>query len=665
MGGRTTTAADGALQTSIESVIKSAGYAGWADFKGGLNTAWEDRVAQYHAMGHPIKDAQSLAAESLGYRRKLENAMQRTSDNVLILRTRGSNYVFDFDDQSTVEAIKKNTVEDVPAILKPIRFGSRIFSRLVTQFMPLFGPVNSIRDLWEKSELVRTRKLIDANGQPINGNAVARTALANAVMPETWKASFSKAFGTTLKNQTQARSDLDDMIELGGASTWGDHFQRQFDEQVADLKKDSRFDQKLWKKIEYVVEGYNNGFEMISSLSHYRAMLDQGMTKKDAAAATLDLTNFRKQGEYMGPIKALYVFAGPAAIGAQNLTQQLSTKSGIIRFVAYTAVMAMLANLFREMDDRDEAGRKKVDTLGSWQSERAILIPIGNGEYAKIPIGFGMPMLALGIAVNGLKFANGETGAGDTSAEIGKNLLKTLSPVQPNEISFGKYPGTYLAQAIAPTLIKPLVYVSTGRNAFGGKIEPEFPNKEKLAADQGRPGTPQIYKDAATFLQRTLGINAYPEAVKTISDGYIVGPIRYLANAEQNAQNEKIGRATNPNLFAPFIAKASSAKISTDAREKSDEYRDIINEQKSRKAHGEEPMSLTDQQKKEMPVFEKYDAAARKLVAASAQITKKANASKMEATAVDLQRRILQEKRDKLNAQFLRDIRTIEGKPTQ
>lgn len=525
MEGRLTSVADGALKAATDAVIKSAAYSGMGDFKGNLNAIWENAVSDYVAQGQPVRDAQTLAAAALGFRRTRQTAIQKTSDNVLILRRDGENYVFAFDNEEIVPAIKRDTLEDVPSLLKPIAKATSLYGRAVTQFMPLFAPVNTIRDVWEKSEIVRTRKLLDAKGKKINSNAVARQALLYAVDPATWQASGGKSANTS--GNSQARQDLNDLLELGGQSTWGSLFNRSFEDMVDKLKTQNRIDKKTLATLLKVTETYNNTFDMVSALSSYRAMLDAGMTKQDAASATLDLTNFRKQGTYMGPIKALYVFSGPAAIGAQNLTQYLSTRTGQVRFTAYLIAMTALYAMIRAGDDEDEAGRKKVDTLGSFVTERSIPMPVGDGEYAKVPVGFGPSMLALGLAVNLVRFFAGEQSGLDTTAEAIKLSTKTLSPVQPNEISVSKYPGTYIAQLLSPTILKPITYVVGDRDAFGRRMTPEFPNKSKLLADQGQRSTIDFYKDVARELQRNMGMDVTPEQAKTFIEGYLVGPFRY------------------------------------------------------------------------------------------------------------------------------------------
>ena len=102
--------------------------------------------------------------------------------------SRGENLAFEFDDKAIVPSIKKDTLDDVPTVLKPIAKVTSLYARSVTQFMPLFAPVNTIRDVWEKSEIIRTRKLVDQNGNAINANQTARRAIVYSLDPSTWAA---------------------------------------------------------------------------------------------------------------------------------------------------------------------------------------------------------------------------------------------------------------------------------------------------------------------------------------------------------------------------------------------------------------------------------------------------------------------------------------------
>ncbi|EDK12824.1 hypothetical protein CGSHiR3021_00122 [Haemophilus influenzae 22.4-21] len=115
------------------------------------------------------------------------------------------------------------------------------------------------------------------------------------------------------------------------------------------------------EKVGNILEGYNKTFDTVSALAAYKALVENGVDSKQAAATTLELTNFRKTGSKMRGIKALYMFSQPAVMGAANLMRYLSTRKGQYRFAAYLAGMTALYTVLRSMDDEDEGGIKWIN----------------------------------------------------------------------------------------------------------------------------------------------------------------------------------------------------------------------------------------------------------------------------------------------------------------
>ncbi|POY42906.1 hypothetical protein [Avibacterium endocarditidis] len=132
------------------------------------------------------------------------------------------------------------------------------------------------------------------------------------------------------------------------------------------VKKVKAENSGLGKRLEQVgtiLEGYNKTFDTVSSLAAFKSLIKNGIDEKQAAAITLELTNFRKQGSAMAPIKALYMFSQPTAMGARNLYKFLSHRKGRNRFFAYMAVMMPFYLALRAFDDEDEGGNKWISLV--------------------------------------------------------------------------------------------------------------------------------------------------------------------------------------------------------------------------------------------------------------------------------------------------------------
>ena len=94
------------------------------------------------------------------------------------------------------------------------------------------------------------------------------------------------------------------LIEEGGASTVGDYLATSGRDLAKQMKDSLKLSTEAWN----LVSAWNNSFELVSSLSIFKALTSAGVNNKTAAATTLNLMNFGKQGTMIGPLKALYTF---------------------------------------------------------------------------------------------------------------------------------------------------------------------------------------------------------------------------------------------------------------------------------------------------------------------------------------------------------------------
>ncbi len=78
------------------------------------------------------------------------------------------------------------------------------------------------------------------------------------------------------------------------------------------------------------------------------------------------------------------------------MIRALRTPTGQKRFLGYLVAFAALQTLMASLaGDDDELGRNKLDLLDEYSLDRSLPIPIpGTDTILKMPIGFGMPMLA-------------------------------------------------------------------------------------------------------------------------------------------------------------------------------------------------------------------------------------------------------------------------------
>jgi hypothetical protein len=546
MGGRRNSLADDGIDAAFAAAIRSINFAAIQDFKRTLNQAYE---------------AAAAAGQDIGLKRERITGVMRTGDDVVMYRESTvspngaqqlSSWAFRFDDGGIVAALKKDNVESVNAVLRLIQHPTRWYARAVTQFVPMFAPLNMLRDIWERSELLRTRKLVTTAGQQIDTKAAARASILGMLDPQLWRASIMHAIKRGGMNPV--RGDLEELIRLGGISTVGGYLDRSAQQIEKSMRGEGGKVKHRLNQIKHVVEAWNDVFEMMPSLAIYRSLKAQGMAAKDATAATLDLMNFHKKGTIMGPAKALYMFAQPVAISGHNMAQYLSTPTGRIRFATQLLIGMGLYALLRGAwgDEDDEELGNKLDNIGNFVIERTVPVPIGD-HMVKVPVGFGPPQLAWMMAGSLDRFISGRYTAPEAAGEMAKGWVKTFAPVSPSDMEVSKRPLDWAAQTFTPSILRPLLNIVTNQNAFGLPLTP-YENKDKPRREQALRTTPKEYAQMAEALHDMLGVDVFPDHIKALADGYMVGPLREVVAAGlENPAREMRGEPGRVPLVSQVV----------------------------------------------------------------------------------------------------------------
>ena len=667
--GRTGSEADDAITTIWEAVGKSTTYSGWSEFKNKIDDLYETEVSLLKEQGYSESEARNAAEENLGIGKRRMQGLTRTSDNVLIAKNGGVYYEYALPDK-VMNALKADNVEHANEFLKVLSKPTSWYARGVTQWTVTFAPINMLRDTWEKSEFVRVQKLYDKDGNLLDNKTmdkIGRALLSNALFnpakaKDTWAATKRFGFGQELRDNVPSEKMLKDLLEQGGLSNYGTYLARTETDLIKRLKRENN---PIWKTLDkagHVLESYNKVFDTVSALSAYKALIENGVDSKQAAAVTLELTNFRKTGAKMRGIKALYMFSQPTVMGAANLARYLSTRKGQLRFAGYFAVMTALYTVLRSMDDDDEGGNK-MDQLGD--ITRYIPIPTGDGDYLKIPVGFGMPQMVWNFAVNTVKGAVGDISYGEATVNMMTHSMKTFAPVSPSEISALKYPLEKAALTITPSILQPLMQNALNRTAFGSQITPSFVRTDKLKAEQSKSTTAGFWKDTALAINDTLGIDMHPEQVKNLIDGYsgMLGSMREISTIlVENPNRELLGRNTRMPFINQLYGAGNEFAIQSRYYEATEEAQSLHKQYESLKARGELNEDwLTDERKQILRFHEQNKSLMSASRSEKAKLTKLLRSGKISADAYENRLKSYNDKNNKLQAAILHKWRLLEG----
>lgn len=662
--GRTSSEAEDAIDAVWKSIGKSTTYAGFAEFKSRIDDLFETEVTLLKDKGYSDAEAREQATANLGISKRKMQGLTRSSDNVLIRKEGSDYYEYELPTQ-VMESLRNDNVEHANAFLKVISKPTGWYARGVTQWTVTFAPMNMMRDTWEKSEFIRVQKLYDKNNRLVDSKTmdkIGRDTIKNALTDkEVWQATKRLGFGQELRDSVPAERMLKQLLKEGGVSNYGTYLDKSEVDLIKKLRKENNPMAGKLEKVGKVLEGYNKMFDTVSALASYKALVENGIDSKQAAATTLELTNFRKTGSKMRGIKALYMFSQPAVMGAANLMRYLSTRHGQVRFIGYMAFMTSLYTVLRSMDDEDEGGNK-MDQLGD--ITRYIPIPLGDGKYFKFPVGFGMAQMAWNFSTNLVKGAVGDISFTEAGTNMFVHSFKTFSPVSPSEISAAKYPMTKAALTFTPTVLQPLMQNVLNRSAFGNKITPNYVRDDKLKAEQSKATTAQFWKDTALFMNDNLGIDMHPEQIKNLFDGYssMFGSLKELSTIfVENPNREALGRKTKMPFISQFIGTTNEFSIQSRYYEASDEAKSVYNEYKSRKERNELGDWLDADKMKLIKFHEEEESVIKKARSEKAKLTRALRSGNISAVAYENGIKRYNKEMSAVQARLLRKYRQMEG----
>lgn len=665
LDGRKFSEAEDAIDAVWKAVGKTTTYAGWSDFKNKIDDLFETEVSLLKDKGYTEKDAREQASKNIGISKRRMQGLTRSSDNVLIAKQGGLYYEYELPEKA-MNALKSDNVEYANAFLKALSKPTSWYARGVTQWTLTFAPINMFRDTWEKSEFIRVQKVYDKNGKQIDSKTMDRIGRGiwnNVLNPskEVWQATKRFGFGQELRDGIEGERLLKELLKNGGISNYGTYLDRTETDLIKKLKRENNPIANKLDKVAGVLESYNKMFDTVSALAAYKSLIDNGVDNKQAAAITLNLTNFRKTGSKMKGIKALYLFSQPTVMGAANLIRYLSTRKGQMRFLTYIAGMTALYTVLRSMDDEDEGGNK-MDQLGD--ITRFIPIPIGNGDYLKMPVGFGMPQMAWNFATNLVKGTVSDISYVEAGVNMLSHSMKTFAPVSPSEISAAKYPLEKLTLTATPSILQPLMQNVLNRSAFGNKITTNFVRDDKLKAEQSKSTTAQFWKDLAIDIQQSTGIDMHPEQIKNFFDGYsaMLGSLRELNTIFiDNPNREQLGRNTRTPFLNQLYGAGNEFAVQSRYYEASEEAQSVFKEYTYRKENKQLNGWLTPERQKLIKFHERNAKAMGELRSEKAKLTRQLREGKISSMTYENRIRKYNQSMEKLQRKILTQYRRMEG----
>ena len=659
MDGRKTTIADDGITASWNRAINSATFAGYHEFTKQLHDVWTELGS-------------SEARNSAGiYRQTLKDKNSFPRDAV-IYRTQDASYALRFDNPLIMQSIKAQNMQDANIIMAMMAKPTQWMAYMMTQGNPAFAPKNAFRDAIERSENMRFRNYYREDGTEYTQaekDAAARNMLSKYGSWQFYAAAMKYAWTRKAPDTYYGRM-LEEMVEQGGVSVFGDRFARDNTNFTRNIMREKSHVKKTVSSVGRLVDSYNRGFDILSSISSYTALREMGMDAQTAGAEALDLMNFRKTGKAMPLLRAAYVFAQPAVTGGANIvTSMYDRRTGkvrpraLARFGAYTLMLMMVQGMIRAFSDEDEGG-KLSDQLGEFIHAGNIPIPVGDGSYFLVTTPYGYLRLAAGIGRNALQVFAGEKGVGEAVSDfIGGTVIPSITPFEYTMIDLQERPWEGIILGVMPTWLEPIGNLAMNRTSFDTPIvNDNYEKRDQYRHEQYGGKIAPIYKDMAKYLHEWTGADLPPEQVRFLFQQYGQGIFRLAGNMMiEDPYKESVGKLDTPALVKTFFARPHPNVISAQFYEHLEKANSAMRKYNAPLQPGSK-VKLSEEEMKYVYWLNRWEKTNQALVTEKGRITRN---KIMSEAAKDRRKEFVDEKRSAAQRRALYEIRKTLGLTTE
>lgn len=472
----------------------------------------------------------------------------------------------------TATALKNLDAAQLEGLMGASAHVTRYFAAVNTQYNPVFGVVNLVRDVQgaminlQTTELAGKQKEVAKNtlsalrGIYSDARAVRGGKSATSAWASLWE-DFQDVGGQTGFRQLFATSnDRAEAIQKAlNPDAWMDSKLGKIFTARGTLRVPLAVAMKGARWIFDLLSDYNLAMENGIRLATYKAGLDAGMSKERAASVAKNLTvNFNRKGQVGQQAGAVYAFFNASMQGTARLGQVLFDMepgkpktirlSGLGKRVVYGGVMLgsfqALALAAAGFDDNDPP---------DFLRERALIIPTGGKTYISIPMPLGFHVIP-GIGRMTTEWAL--SGFKDTPQRTVKMLgmfADTFNPIGNAGLSM---------QTLAPTALDPLIALTENKDWQGRPIAKESYNKATPGHMLSRDTDTAWARMIAEAVNVATGGNEYVAgAISPVPSqiDYLIGQItggvgREISKAEQTAKTAVTGEEL-PLYKIPLVGR--------------------------------------------------------------------------------------------------------------
>lgn len=533
-------------------------------------------VAELVGMGLDPADAENFVKEPVqryvdprtGLVAEQINPALRGADNVLALRIEGKDrFVFfnrkDDRAQRMVHALKNLDADQLGHVFGALAKLTRFFAAVNTQWNPIFGVVNLTRDT--------QAALLQLSTTPIRGSEKAVLKNVLPAMRGIYAALRAEREGEALPNSPWAKA-FDEFRNEGGQTGYRDMFsnsQERADALKRELDPEGWMDSPLGKaftangalrvpmaRAQKMAGGlfnwlsdYNDTLENAVRLSAYMEAKAKGLSNAQAASIAKNLTvNFNRKGQIATQAGALYAFFNAAMQGTTRMLQTLKGPAGRKIILGGLTLGALQAVTLAAAGFDDEEPPEFV-------RERSIVIPLGDGKYASIPMPLGFHVIP---SMSRILTEWALSGFRDTTKRFGDFVALFADTFNP----IGN--AGWSMQTLAPTALDPVAALTENRDWTGRPIAQQDFNSLRPTPGyaRARDTASEVSKALAYWINLSTGGTDYkPGLISPTPDqiDYLIGQVtggvgREYLKAEQTATSLWTGEELPPHK-APLLGR--------------------------------------------------------------------------------------------------------------
>jgi hypothetical protein len=390
--------------------------------------------------------------------------LYKSRDNVVMARTPDANgkvvehaVIFNEDDERAVrmaQALKNLDMDDLGTVLGASAKITRYFASINTQYNPIFGVVNLVRDT--------QGALFNLTSTPLRGK---QTEVLQHTLSALRGIYIDVRDSRSGKPTSSSWAQLfEEFQNEGGQTGFRDMFRTSKDRAEAIERELKRITegkaQQVGRAVFDWLSDYNTAMENAVRLAAYKVAKDGGMSNQQAASVAKNLTvNFNRKGQITTQAGALYAFFNASVQGTARLAETLTGPAGkkIIAGGLTLGVIQALALAAAGFDD---------DEPPDFVRERNIIIPIGDSKYITIPMPLGLHFLPNLGRIPTEYVLSGFRDPGKRISQLVGMFAEAFNPVGNAGLSL---------QTIAPTIVDPLAAIAENRDWTGKPIaRPNF-----------------------------------------------------------------------------------------------------------------------------------------------------------------------------------------------